>query len=111
MRSAIWVAVVGHQLIDVFVADDLGQGHDVDFLRPAGERPGWRGRSDSPYGQKIKKACSCEVFDQAATIWVRAFDGPLSLAGAVKTPVFFSKLARMDILTNSKGCAAPALPS
>jgi len=37
--------------------------------------------------------------------------GSLSLAGAVKTPVFFWKLARMDILTNSKGRAAPALPS
>ena len=42
---------------------------------------------------------------------VRAFDGHLSLAGAVKASVFFSKFARMDILTKSKRRAAPALPS
>ena len=129
--------VVGHQLIDVFVAADLGKGHDVDLLDPSGERlgphmemqvfdlelvsgpakQGVKGAAEKlqqqliAYGQRIKNACSCEVLDQAATIWVRAFDGPLSLAGAVKTPVFFWKLTRMDILTNSKGCAAPALPS
>ena len=40
--------VVGHQLVDVFVAADLGQSHDVDRLGPAGERLGWGRQLNTP---------------------------------------------------------------